>query len=74
MTGLGEDTDVGIDPVIEKVGENCPLILKDKPIDVFVSELGDSSVNFAVRPWCKSEYYWDVYFYMHENIKIEFLY
>jgi small conductance mechanosensitive channel len=58
--------------VIKKVGESCPQILKDKEIDIFVSELADSSVNFAVRPWCKSEYYWDVYFYMHENIKIEF--
>ncbi|HHJ51021.1 MAG TPA: mechanosensitive ion channel family protein, partial [Phaeodactylibacter sp.] len=28
--------------------------------------------NFAVRPWCKSEHFWDVYFYMHENIKKAF--
>ena len=32
-------------------------------------ESADSSVNFVVRPWCKSEHYWDVYFFMHENIK-----
>ena len=28
-----------------------------------------SSVNFAVRPWCKTEDYWDVYFETTENIK-----
>ena len=57
--------------VFEKVAEGCSMILKDKKTDIFVSELADSSVNFAVRPWCKSEHFWDVYFYMHENIKIQ---
>jgi small conductance mechanosensitive channel len=54
------------------VAENCEYILHDQGIDILVSELADSSVNFAVRPWCKTEHYWDVYFYMHENIKKEF--
>ena len=57
--------------VIEKVAESCSMVLKEKEVDIFVSELADSSVNFAVRPWCKSEHFWDVYFYMHENIKIQ---
>ena len=48
---------------------DCPQVLKDKPVDVFVSELADSSVNFAVRPWCKKEHYWDVYFDIHEKVK-----
>jgi len=57
--------------VIQKVSDDCEFILKDREPDIFVSELADSSVNFAVRPWCKSEHFWDVYFYMHENIKIQ---
>ena len=36
---------------------------------VEVSELGESSVNFAVRPACKTEDYWDVYFATLENAK-----
>lgn len=36
---------------------------------VAVSELADSSVNLAVRPWCKSEDYWDVYFSITEKAK-----
>jgi small conductance mechanosensitive channel len=35
---------------------------------VAVSELGDSSVNFAVRAWVKSSDYWDVFFSMNEKI------
>ena len=35
---------------------------------VAVSELGDSSVNFAVRAWVKGEDYWAVFFDMNEKI------
>lgn len=46
-------------------------VLKDPAPAVTVLELADSSVNFAVRPWCKVEDYWDVYFDVTENVKIE---
>ncbi|EDM43095.1 mechanosensitive ion channel family protein [unidentified eubacterium SCB49] len=45
-------------------------VLKDPAPLVEVSGLGDSSVDFAVRPSCKSEHYWDVYFATLENAKI----
>ena len=45
-------------------------ILKDPAPTVNVAELADSSVNFAVRPWCTPENYWDVYFETTENVKI----
>ena len=32
-------------------------------------ELADSSINFAVRPWCKAEDYWAVYFETTEQTK-----
>jgi small conductance mechanosensitive channel len=35
-----------------------------------VLELGTSSVNFAVRPFCKPEDYWDVYFATVEGTKL----
>ncbi len=34
--------------------------------------LADSSVNFVVRPWVKSEDYWPVYYSLTENIKKRF--
>ncbi len=68
--GIGYSDDIDkARAIIQKVADSCPQVLKEKPVDIFISELADSSVNFAVRPWCKSDYYWDVYFYMHENIK-----
>ncbi|SEE08376.1 small conductance mechanosensitive channel [Tenacibaculum sp. MAR_2010_89] len=47
-----------------------PKTLKDPAPTVNVSELADSSVNFAVRPWANTADYWDVYFETTENVKI----
>lgn len=38
---------------------------------VGVSEMADSSVNLVVRPHCKPEHYWDVFFDINEQMKIE---
>lgn len=67
----GDDIDKARKVILE-VGESCPHILKDPKQGVVVSELGDSSVNLATRPFCKSEHYWDVNFYMQENVKKQF--
>ena len=45
------------------------LILKDEPIDIFVSELGESSVEMGVRVWVKNEDYWTLRWKMTEDIK-----
>lgn len=42
--------------------EKDDKILKDPAPFVGVSELADSSINLAVRPWSTPENYWDVYF------------
>ncbi len=34
--------------------------------------LGDSSVNFAVRPWVNTADYWDVFFAITEKVKLAF--
>lgn len=71
--GIGYNDDIDkARKIIKQVAANCPTVLQDQPVDILVSELADSSVNFAVRPWANSEHYWDVYFYMHEHIKKEF--
>ncbi len=71
--GIGYTDDIDkAREVILQVAKSCAQIDQSQPIDVLVSELADSSVNFAVRPWCKTEDYWTVHFYMQENIKKEF--
>lgn len=55
--------------VIREVLEKDPRILKDPDITIGVRELANSSVNFVVRPWCKTEDYWNVYFDSMQAIK-----
>ena len=47
-------------------------ILDDPECKIAVSELADSSVNFIVRPWVKTEDYWGVFFDLSEAIKKRF--
>ncbi len=47
-------------------------VLKDPEPVVVVGELGDSSVNFLVRPWVKSEDYWPTRWDLLEKIKTGF--
>ncbi|MDX1404870.1 MAG: mechanosensitive ion channel [Woeseiaceae bacterium] len=47
-------------------------ILKEPECLIAVSELADSSVNFVVRPWVKTEDYWGVKFDLTEAIKKRF--
>ncbi len=47
-------------------------ILTDPEPQIAVSELSDSSVNFVVRPWVKTEDYWDVRFDLIRKVKEHF--
>ena len=47
-------------------------ILADPESMVRLHELGDSSVNFIVRPWVKTEDYWDVYWDVTREVKLRF--
>ena len=67
--GYGEDIKKAKEVLLEVLTSN-PLVLQDPAPSVNVSELADSSVNFAVRPFCKPEHYWDVYFVTLENCKL----
>lgn len=47
-------------------------VLTDPAPGVSVLELGDSSVNFAVRPYIRVEDYWPVHFDITEQVKLRF--
>ncbi|MFV0449966.1 MAG: small-conductance mechanosensitive channel MscS [Vibrio sp.] len=55
--------------VIRETLEKDARILKDPDMTIGVLALADSSVNFVVRPWCKTEEYWGVYFDSMQAIK-----
>jgi len=54
--------------VIGKLIQADNRIMKDPEPFIAISELADSSVNFAVRAWVKSEDYWAVFFQMNEQV------
>lgn len=43
-------------------------ILKDPAPFIALTELGDSSVNFAVRVWANAADYWSIFFDMNEKV------
>jgi small conductance mechanosensitive channel len=56
--------------VIMDVLTKDPRVLGQPDPIVAVTELGESSVNLAVRPWVKAADYWDTFFALNENIKL----
>jgi small conductance mechanosensitive channel len=56
---------------LQRVIDADSRVLKEPGSTVAVSSLGDSSVNFVFRVWVKTEEYWDVYFSMMEQVKLE---
>ncbi len=67
--GYGEDIKKTKEVLMHVLTSNSQ-VLHDPAPSVNVMELADSSVNFAVRPFCKPEDYWDVYFATYENCKL----
>ncbi|OGR03668.1 MAG: mechanosensitive ion channel protein MscS [Deltaproteobacteria bacterium RIFOXYD12_FULL_50_9] len=47
-------------------------ILKDPAPLIAVSDIGENTITMVVRPWVKSEMYWDVRFELTEKIKTSF--
>lgn len=71
--GISYDDDIRkAKDILNSVVAANALVLKDPAPVIAVSELADSSVNFVVRPWCKTADYWDVHFSLTEAIKIAF--
>ncbi len=71
--GIGYDDDLlKAKEIIRRILSEDDRILTDPAPTVAVGELADSSVNFNVRPWCKTSDYWGVYGDVHEKIKLTF--
>jgi small conductance mechanosensitive channel len=55
--------------VFEDILEKHEMVLSDPVPVVRLHELGDSSVNFVVRPWVRTEDYWEAYWDIHRQVK-----
>jgi small conductance mechanosensitive channel len=58
--------------ILESILEEHPGVLKDPEPVVRLHNLGESSVDFVVRPWVRTEEYWDVYWHVTREVKMRF--
>lgn len=72
VVGISYADDVGraVETIRRVLGDD-PRVLKEPEAVIAVSELGDSSVNLVVRPWCRREEYWNLRFDLTRKFKEE---
>ncbi len=71
--GIGYDDDMQkAAALIRQVLTQDEAVLDDPEPKIAVGELADSSVNFVVRPWVKTEDYWAAKWRITETIKAAF--
>lgn len=71
--GIGYKSDLKkAKEVLIRLGENDPARDPENPVNVFVSELAESSVNLGLHVWVSSSEYWNAKWRLTENIKLTF--
>lgn len=69
--GVAYDSDLAkVKEVLNQVAMSQECLLKDEPVNVFVRELGESSVEMGVRIWVKNEDFWPAKWKLTEDIKL----
>jgi small conductance mechanosensitive channel len=72
VIGVGYNDDLKVAAnVLKKVCQDNPKVLDTPETKIFINNLGDSAVDFVVRPWVKSENYWGVLADVLETAKVE---
>lgn len=70
VIGVSYDDDLAVAvSTIERVLQEDARVLAEPAPLVAISELGDSSVNIVVRPWCAKEDYWALRFELMRTLK-----
>ena len=72
VIGVGYNDDLKVAAeVLNKICRDHPKVMDSPETKIFINNLGDSAVDFVVRPWAKSEDYWDVLADILETSKLE---
>ena len=73
VLGVSYESDLKkVKDILMGIIQKHKLILKDPEPFVRLAEMAESSLNFKVRVWTKTEDYWTVYFDLTEQAKEEF--
>lgn len=63
----GEDFKLAKDTILDIIKSHDKVLLDPEPL-VRLGELADSSVNITVRVWSMKEDYWDIHYYVNEEV------
>ncbi|MDH3903018.1 MAG: mechanosensitive ion channel family protein [Xanthomonadales bacterium] len=69
--GYGDDIEQA-ERVLHEIVLANEKVLKQPEPNIRLHTLADSSVNFVVRPWTKTDDYWDVYWEITREVKVRF--
>jgi small conductance mechanosensitive channel len=70
VMGIAYDDDIGTAlTAIREIVTGDERVLADPEPQIAVSNLGDSSVDIVVRPWCATADYWDLRFDLTHRLK-----
>ena len=71
--GISYSDDIPLaEEVLNKILAECEGVLDQPEPMVRLHTLGESSVDFIVRPWVRTEDYWDVYWAVTREVKMRF--
>jgi len=69
--GYDDDPDLA-ERILHEIVDHHELALDDPPPVIRLHALGESSVDFVVRPWVKSADYWEAYWHITRAVKKRF--
>lgn len=71
--GIGYSDDLlHAESVLNDIVTSHPMVLRSPEPMIKVHTLNTSSIDFIVRPWVKTEDYWDVYWDVTKEVKLRF--
>ncbi|WP_414930731.1 mechanosensitive ion channel domain-containing protein [Vibrio mimicus] len=71
--GIGYSDDLlKAEAVLTDIVKSHPAVLRSPEPNIKVHTLNTSSIDFIVRPWVKTDDYWDVYWDVTKEVKLRF--
>ena len=71
--GIGYNNDIiKAKEILENVCDACTDIMEEPAPIIGVANHGDNAVMLDVKAWCDTEKYWDVKYFLEENVKLAF--
>lgn len=71
--GVSYDDDIEkVKEILGRIVAAHPLTIKDPEPTIRVVAYQESAIDFTVKVWCKREDYWNIYYDLQEQVKINF--